>query len=164
MDEAQSFFDRYAMPACPEELTAPVLHKVLGYEPLEPHIWGGKGVGSQGDGTAQLVARSEEDQQAIMEILDRDLGLQCLALTVRSGPKVRKAVIPAAGFGTRLFPATKATKKELFPIITPDGVAKPIILAIVEEALQSGIEQVALIVRAGDEKFFEDFFKNLSVE
>ena len=46
-------------------------------------------------------------------------------LTLRPGPKVRKALIPAAGFGTRLFPATKATKKELFPIIDRDGIAKP---------------------------------------
>ncbi|MBN2472445.1 MAG: GHMP kinase, partial [Anaerolineae bacterium] len=58
MVEAQANFDRYAAPACPEQLTAPVLHSVLNYEPLQPYIWGGKGVGSQGDGTAQLLARS----------------------------------------------------------------------------------------------------------
>ena len=63
MVKAQARFDRYAMPACPEELTAPVLHRVLEYEPLQPHIWGGKGVGSQGDGTAQFLARSEADQK-----------------------------------------------------------------------------------------------------
>ncbi len=45
MIEAQAFFDRYAAPACPEELTAPVLHHVLSYEPLKPHLWGGMGVG-----------------------------------------------------------------------------------------------------------------------
>ncbi|MCB0244835.1 MAG: GHMP kinase, partial [Anaerolineae bacterium] len=43
MTEAQAFFDRYATPACPEELTAPVLHRVLAYPPLQAHIWGGKG-------------------------------------------------------------------------------------------------------------------------
>ncbi|UCF29654.1 MAG: GHMP kinase, partial [Chloroflexota bacterium] len=131
MVEAQGFFDRYATPACPEELTAPVLHRVLNHEPLKPHIWGGKGVGSQGDGTAQFIARSRADQQAVIEILERDLGVECLELTIRPGQQVRKAVIPAAGFGTRLFPATKATKKELFPIIDQDGIAKPAILLIV---------------------------------
>ena len=55
MVEAQAFFDRYAAPACPEELMAPALHHVLEYGPLKPHIWGGKGVGSQGDGTAQFI-------------------------------------------------------------------------------------------------------------
>ena len=56
MAEAQAFFDRYAVPACPEELQAPVLHRVLRHEALAPHVWGGKGVGSQGDGSAQFVA------------------------------------------------------------------------------------------------------------
>lgn len=55
MVAAQRFFDRYAVPACPEELTAPVLHKVLQYDTLKPYICGGKGVGSQGDGFYGLV-------------------------------------------------------------------------------------------------------------
>ncbi|HET7378237.1 MAG TPA: GHMP kinase, partial [Anaerolineae bacterium] len=87
MTEAQALFDRYAAPACPEELTAPVLHRVLNYEPLTRHMWGGKGVGSQGDGTAQFLARSEADQQAIIEIVERDLGMQGLTLTLRPEPQ-----------------------------------------------------------------------------
>lgn len=158
MLEAQTFFDRYAMPACPEELTAPALHRLLDYEPLKPHIWGCKGVGSQGDGTAQFLARSEEDQQAVIEIIERDLGLPCLTLTLRTGQKIRKALIPAAGFGARLFPASKATKKELFPIIDLDGIAKPAILLIVEEALNAGIEEVIIIVQEHDLEAFRSFF------
>jgi UTP-glucose-1-phosphate uridylyltransferase/mevalonate kinase len=158
MVEAQAFFDRYATPACSDELTAPVLHQVLNYEPLTPHVWGGKGVGSQGDGTAQFLARSAADQQAVIEIIERDLGMPCLELTLRTGPKVRKAVIPAAGFGTRLFPATKATKKELFPIVDRDGIAKPAILLIVEEALSAGIEEVIIIVQEHDLEAFRSFF------
>jgi len=158
MTEAQDFFDRYATPACPEELTAPELHRVLNYPALRPHIWGGKGVGSQGDGTAQFIARSEADQQAVIEIIERDLGAQCLTLTLKPGVKVRKAVIPAAGFGTRLFPATKATKKELFPIIDQDGIAKPAILLIVEEALNAGLEEVIIIVQEHDLEDFRAFF------
>ena len=73
--------------------------------------------------------------------------------------KVRKAVIPAAGFGTRLFPATKVIKKELFPIIDRDGRAKPVILAIVEEAISAGIEEIGIVVQTGDRKVFEDLFK-----
>jgi len=45
MVEAQTFFDRYATPACPEELIAPILHHLLGYSKLTPYVWGGKGVG-----------------------------------------------------------------------------------------------------------------------
>ena len=73
--------------------------------------------------------------------------------------KVRKAVIPAAGFGTRMYPATKALKKELFPIVDRDGRAKPIILAIVEEAIAAGIEEVAIVVQPSDRDLFEDILE-----
>lgn len=158
MCEAQEFFDRYATPACPEELTAPVLHRVLNHAALKPHIRGGKGVGSQGDGTAQFIARSEADQKAVIEILERDFGMSCLTLSLTATPKVRKALIPAAGFGTRLFPATKAAKKELFPIVDRDGIAKPAILLIVEEALRAGIEQVIIVVQEHDLDAFQSLF------
>lgn len=72
--------------------------------------------------------------------------------------KITKAVIPAAGFGTRLFPATKVVKKELFPIIDRDGQAKPAILLIIEEAISAGIEEVAIIVQPQDKKTFKTLF------
>jgi len=75
--------------------------------------------------------------------------------------QVRKAVIPAAGFGTRLFPATKVVKKELFPIIDQDGRAKPVILAIAEEAFNAGIAEVGIVVQKEDQEVFTDLFKNL---
>jgi len=165
LTEAQVFFDRYATPACPEELTSPVLHRLLDYVPLKPHVWGGKGVGSQGDGTAQFICRSQDDQDAVIQILERDLGLPGMRLTITPQQKVRKAVIPAAGFGTRLFPATKATKKEMFPIIDRDGIAKPAILLIVEEALEAGIEEVVIIVQENDLDDFHSFFnEQISIE
>jgi UTP-glucose-1-phosphate uridylyltransferase/mevalonate kinase len=158
MVDAQRNFDRYATPICPEELTAPVLHRVLGHAPLAPHIYGGKGVGSQGDGTAQFLAKDAQAQDEVIRIIERDLGLPCYKLDISTGPKVRKAVIPAAGFGTRLFPATKAAKKELFPIIDRDGTAKPAILYIIEEALDAGIEEVIIIVQEPDLDEFKAFF------
>jgi len=165
MREAQAMFDRHAAPACPEELTAPALHRVLAYEPLRPHVWGGKGVGSQGDGSAQFVARSAADQQAVVEILERDLGLSGLTLTLGTGPRVTRALIPAAGFGTRLFPASKATKKELFPVVDRDGIAKPAILLIVEEALEAGIEEIVIVVQEEDLEDFRSFFNaQISIE
>jgi UTP-glucose-1-phosphate uridylyltransferase/mevalonate kinase len=165
MTEAQTYFDLYATPACPEELTAPILHQVLNYEPLKPHIYGGKGVGSQGDGTAQFIVRSEADQQAVIDIVERDLKMSALKLTLHAGTQVRKAVIPAAGFGTRLFPATKATKKELFPVVDRDGIAKPAILLIVEEALDAGMDEVIIIVQEDDLDEFKHFFNvQVSIE
>ncbi|MBE9046909.1 UTP--glucose-1-phosphate uridylyltransferase [Pleurocapsales cyanobacterium LEGE 10410] len=74
--------------------------------------------------------------------------------------QIRKAVIPAAGFGTRMYPATKALNKELFPIVGKDGRVKPIILAIVEEAISAGIEEVGIVVQPGDRNLFEDLLKS----
>ena len=165
MGEAQAHFDRLATPACPDQLRSPTLHHILGYEPIRAHVFGGKGVGSQGDGSAQFVARSAEDQKAVVEILERDLGVSCLTLTLGTGPKVTRALIPAAGFGTRLFPASKATKKELFPVVDRDGIAKPAILLIVEEALDAGIEEVVIVVQEGDLDDFRGFFDTqISIE
>ena len=66
--------------------------------------------------------------------------------------KVRKAVIPAAGYGTRFLPATKATPKEMLPIVD-----KPTIQYIVEEALASGIEEI-LIISGHAKRAIEDHF------
>lgn len=159
MKKAQSEFDKYVQPACPDQLTAPVLHKVLNYAPIQPYILGGKGVGSQGDGTAQFIVRDRESQQKVVEMIEQDLKMSCLKLVIQAGRRVRKAVIPAAGFGTRLFPASKAIKKELFPIIDQSGKPKPVIMAIVEEAIAAGIEEVCLVVQSRDRELFERFFK-----
>lgn len=66
--------------------------------------------------------------------------------------KVRKAVIPAAGLGTRFLPATKTVPKEMLPIID-----RPTILYIVEEAVRAGIEEIILIAGRNKESI-EDFF------
>jgi len=57
-----------------------------------------------------------------------------------------------------MFPATKAVKKELLPIIDRPSLAKPIILAIVEEALSAGVSEVAIVVQKGDRELFQDLF------
>ena len=158
MNRAQAEFDRCVGPLCPEELAAPVLHKLLSQEKIKPYIYGGKGVGSQGDGSAQLIAKDRNSQKKAMEIIERELKMACLPLVISSRQKVRKAVIPAAGFGTRLFPASKVVKKELFPIIDHDGRAKPVIMSVVEEAVLSGIERIGIIVQKEDLSIFEEFF------
>lgn len=66
--------------------------------------------------------------------------------------KVRKAVIPAAGLGTRFLPATKALAKEMLPIVD-----KPTIQFIVEEALKSGIKDI-LVVTGKSKRSIEDHF------
>ena len=66
--------------------------------------------------------------------------------------RIKKAVIPAAGLGTRFLPATKAQPKEMLPIVD-----KPAIQYIVEEAVQSGIEDI-LIITGRNKRAIEDHF------
>jgi UTP-glucose-1-phosphate uridylyltransferase/galactokinase len=159
MTRAQAGFDRDLAPASPEQLRAPRLHRVLADPAVAEWVHGGKGVGSQGDGCVQFVTRGPESREALRAYLSETYGMACFDLDLVPPRAVRKAVIPVAGFGTRMFPASRAVKKELFPIITPDGVAKPVLLAIIEEALSAGIEEIALVVRAGDEPLFEEVFR-----
>lgn len=65
---------------------------------------------------------------------------------------IRKAIIPAAGLGTRFLPATKAQPKEMLPIVD-----KPAIQYIIEEAIQSGIEEI-LIITGRNKRAIEDHF------
>lgn len=71
---------------------------------------------------------------------------------------IQKAIIPIAGYGTRLFPATKAVPKALFPIIAQDGLAKPIIQLIIEEALSAGVEEVCLVAQPHQVEPITDYF------
>lgn len=71
---------------------------------------------------------------------------------------IKKAVITAAGLGTRLYPATKIVKKELFPIVDRDGLVKPIIQIIIEELIESGITEICLIVQPEDKPIFQHYF------
>ncbi|MFD0826748.1 UTP--glucose-1-phosphate uridylyltransferase GalU [Neobacillus sp. M.A.Huq-85] len=73
--------------------------------------------------------------------------------------KVRKAIIPAAGLGTRFLPATKAQPKEMLPIVD-----KPTLQYIIEEAVASGIEEI-LIITGRNKKSIEDHFdKSVELE
>jgi len=73
--------------------------------------------------------------------------------------KVRKAIIPAAGLGTRFLPATKAMPKEMLPIVD-----KPTIQYIVEEAIESGIEDIIIVTGKGKRAIEDHFDNNFELE
>ncbi len=77
---------------------------------------------------------------------------------------VTKAVITAAGRGTRLFPATLALQKEMIPLVDRDGICKPTLQMVVEEALEAGIEQVCIVVQPGAELALRSYFRELEAE
>ncbi|WP_281658666.1 UTP--glucose-1-phosphate uridylyltransferase GalU [Halobacillus sp. Cin3] len=73
--------------------------------------------------------------------------------------KIKKAIIPAAGLGTRFLPATKAMPKEMLPIVD-----KPTIQYIVEEAIESGIEDIIIVTGKGKRAIEDHFDKNFELE
>ena len=159
MVEAQQLFDFNVAPMCPEELASPKLHEVLNDPIIGRLSYGGKGVGSQGDGSVQFLAKDKESQQQIIDYMN-SRGMKAYALTIKPVHTVRKAIIPVAGFGTRLYPASRSLKKDFFPIPDKDGIVKPVILILLEELVQSGIEEVCLVLGSEEERLkYRDFFE-----
>jgi len=158
MTENEEMFERYITPMS-TALQAPKLHQVLADEHIQPWIYGGKGVGSHGDGSVQFLARDKESQQQLQDYLNQQ-GMRAYTLTIRPVHTVRKAIIPVAGFGTRLYPATRTLKKDFFPIPCHDGMVRPVILILLEELVKSGVEEICLVLGSEEERQqYADFFE-----
>ncbi len=159
MTEAQALFDEKVAPASPEQLRSPALHAILADPTVRSLSFGGKGVGSQGDGSVQFLARDKATQTQLIAYL-RGLGLQAHSLTIPAKHVIRKAIVPVAGFGTRMYPATRALHKEFLPMVDTDGLVKPSILILLEQLVDSGIEEIALVVGSQEETdFYHRFFE-----
>src|SRR6185312_14375426 len=72
---------------------------------------------------------------------------------------IRKAVIPIAGLGTRHFPASHAVKKELFPVVGPDGIARALFHYHLLELEGAGIEEICIIVQPGEDEMVRSYLK-----
>ncbi len=75
------------------------------------------------------------------------------------GQRVRKAVFPAAGLGTRFLPATKAQPKEMLPLVD-----KPIIQYVVEEAIAAGLTQIIIVTGRGKNAIEDHFDTSYDLE
>jgi len=71
--------------------------------------------------------------------------------------KIRKAVIPIAGLGTRHFPASHAVKKELFPVVGSDGIARALFHYHLLELEAAGIQEICIIVQPGEEEMVRSY-------
>lgn len=160
----QKNFDEKVAPSCPSELKSPVLHSLLNDENLTPYIYGSKGVGSQGDGTIQFLAKDEDCQKKVIEYLKKEKNLNGFPLTLKPQKKITKAIIPVAGFGTRLFPVTKCLKKDFFPVMDTDGILKPVLLILLEQLVNAGIEKICLVIGEDEQHLYDSFFGQLSKE
>lgn len=120
----------------------------------------------------QFVAKDHQSAVTLTEILQQRLGtepyivkvggeftdktkseIDSVPTQITSRPLIHTAVIPAAGFGTRLFPASRSIRpKALFPIVDKDGFAKPLLLHLVEQCAMAGITRVIIVTGPGDQK------------
>jgi UTP--glucose-1-phosphate uridylyltransferase len=74
--------------------------------------------------------------------------------------QISKAVITAAGRGARQFPVSDTVHKVMLPVVDRDGLTKPVLQIIAEEALESGIEQICVVTAPGDEAVYRDHFRS----
>ena len=73
---------RYLIPLCPVQLHAPILHQVASYTPIQPLIFGGKWIGSGGDGSLLLLTQDAVLQQKVIRIIHEELKLYCWPLSI----------------------------------------------------------------------------------
>ncbi|HAO79852.1 MAG TPA: hypothetical protein DCQ92_12935 [Verrucomicrobia subdivision 3 bacterium] len=89
-------------------------------------------------------------------------GVRCFSISQMSSAQnriVRKAVIPIAGLGTRHFPASHAVKKELFPVVGADGIARALFHYHLLELEAAGIEEICIIVQPGEDEIVRDYLR-----
>lgn len=94
-----------------------------------------------------------------MEKKEKSFKLEKVSGAMETGKRVKKAIIPAAGLGTRFLPATKAMPKEMLPIVD-----KPTIQYIVEEAVQAGIEEIIIVTGKGKRAIEDHFDSHFELE
>lgn len=74
--------------------------------------------------------------------------------------QITKAVITAAGRGARQYPASDTVQKAMLPLVDRDGLTKPVLQIIAEEAMDSGIEEICVVTAPGDETVYRAHFRN----
>lgn len=157
MNEAQYNFDKFITPKC-VELTAPKLHTILSDIFVLKQIYGGKCVGSGGDGCVQFVVKNSKSQNDLIEYLNKNYNCSSYAINLKQNCYIKKGIVPLAGNGTRMYPYTKSIPKAFIPIVHK-GMLKPIFMVILEEMYDSGIAKIALIIDKKDKKLYDDFFE-----
>src|ERR1022692_3480192 len=83
----------------------------------------------------------------------------CKMSTSEKVAAIRKAVIPIAGLGTRHFPASHAVKKEMFPVVGRDGIARALFHYHLLELEAAGIEEICIIVQPGEDEMVRDYLR-----
>lgn len=155
--DSQNLIDEAGIPIC-DEYQAPLLHQVMNDPEIQKLSYGARGIGSGGDGSIQILAKDLVTQKKILNYLQETLHMEAFPYNIKRTHQIKKAIIPVAGFGTRLYPISRAIRKAFMPI-NDHNVMKPIILKLVEELDACGIEEICLVIGQNDQELFDSFFK-----
>lgn len=158
MNCAQEKFDEALIPIC-SELEALRLHGILDDEFVRKISYGGKGVGSGGNGAVQFIVDGGDSQKELKKYLEDKYGCTAYSLVIEKNSFIKKAVVPLAGFGSRMYPFTKSIPKAFLPVLDHD-ILKPTFMIILEELYDAGVREVALIIDRESQEIFDNFFSD----
>jgi len=127
-----------------DELRSPVLHELIEFSCNIEGVLACKGVGSQGDGMAQILVESDVVSKVIVEKIKNDFSFDCYELKV--GQQSLNVIIPIAGMGTRMYPFTHIVDKALLPVIDSGKVYPALMLILRELYCSDRVNKVELIV------------------
>ena len=159
MSDTQKLFDKYVSIMCLEELSAPLLHKLLNDKYIKTVTYGGKGVGSGGDGSIQFIAKDEKMQKKLIKYLKETYKMNAYPLNINKTKDINKAVIPLAGLGSRMRPFTNVIPKGFIPIVKKNKLV-PMFYLLIEELIDAGISNICLIITKEQQKLYKSFFKD----
>jgi mevalonate kinase len=157
MAEAQLVFDDCATINCPSQLTSPKLHSVMSHQGLRAKAFAIKGVGSQGDGSVQILCKGSQEQQQVLDILRGELKCDGFPLTVPvaistperpllSRHRVRCALVIVDTSAVSRFPfAGSLTPPCLMPVPWAHGT-KSMLASVVMELVACGVQRIAVVV------------------
>ena len=144
------------------ELQAPKLHKLVDYCSSIEEVLACKGVGSQGDGMAQILLGCEIASEKIVSDIRNIFGMESYAIKV--GQQCINAIIPIAGKGTRMYPFTHMVDKALLPVIDSGKVYPALSLILRELVYANSVGKVDLIVNEHQHKLVEELKLLLNAE
>ena len=144
------------------ELEASLLHELMSRVYNINGILACKGVGSQGDGMAQILIFDESAIEGAIENIRREFAYDCYEIII--GQKYINAIIPIAGKGTRLYPFTNIVDKAFLPIVYKKRVYPSLMLIIQELYFSKCINLVDLIINEKQEEMFQKMEKLLRIE
>lgn len=141
--ESQEKFDENVAPFS-KELKAPLLHDFFDFLKNDNLVLGYKGVGSQGDGVAQILMRDSCDCDILIDKIRKNYNYECYKIKIET-EKI-KAIVPIAGKGTRMYPYTKFIDKAFLPIYS-DNEIYPALYLILKELYESKkVSEVDIII------------------